>query len=51
MTKKKRRPPPEDEYTVFRKLLGRIAKVPKAEIDKKEREYQEQRDGLRKKAR
>jgi hypothetical protein len=41
--------PPPDEYSAFRKLLDGIAKVPKKEIDKKEQEYQQEREGARKK--
>jgi hypothetical protein len=43
--------PAPDEYSAFRKLLDGVAKVPKKEIDKKEREYQDEREKLRKKAR
>lgn len=49
MTEKKK--PPPGEYSAFKKLLGKLAKVPKAEIDEREREYQAERDALRKKAR
>ena len=45
-----KKPPPQDEYSTFRKLLDGIAKVPKEEIDKKERKYQDERDKLRRKA-
>lgn len=42
MTEKKK--PPAGEYSAFKKLLDGIAKVPKAEIDQKEREYQDDRN-------
>ena len=45
MTEKK--PPPG--FSAFKKLLGKIAKVPKREIDEKEAEYQRERERLRKK--
>jgi len=43
--------PPPDEYAAFQRLLEKIAKVPKAEVEKKEREYQDSRDSLKKKTR
>lgn len=49
MTEKKK--PPPGGYSAFKKLLGKLAKVPKAEIDEKEREYQNERETLKKKAR
>jgi hypothetical protein len=49
VTEKKK--PPAGEYSAFKKLLGKLAKVPKVEIDAKEREYQDERETLRKKAR
>jgi hypothetical protein len=44
----KKKPPPTDEYSAFKKLLNRIAKVPKAETDAKEAEYQQERERIRK---
>jgi hypothetical protein len=40
---KKPKPPPKDEgeYSAFKALLDKIAKVPKAEIEEKEREFRE----------
>ena len=43
MTAKK--PPPG--FSAFKKLLGKIAKVPKREIDEKEAEYQRERERQR----
>lgn len=45
---KKKPPPKADEYSAFKNLLGKIAKVPKTEVDKKAEEYREERE--RKKA-
>jgi hypothetical protein len=42
--------PPPGEYSAFKELLDKIVKVPKAEVEEKEREFQE-RDAIRKKAR
>jgi hypothetical protein len=49
----KKKPPPKDagEYSAFKRLLDRVAKVPKAEIERREREYQDEREKLKKKAR
>jgi len=44
-------PPAEDEYSVFKRLLDRIAKVPKDEILEREREYQRERKAAQKKRR
>ena len=49
MTEKKPKPPPG--FSAFKKLLGKVAKVPKSEIDQKEAEYQQDREALRKKVR
>ena len=43
MTKKAKPPPKADEYSAFKNLLNKIAKVPKAEADEQEAEYQRQR--------
>jgi hypothetical protein len=45
----KKKPP--DEYSTFKRLLDRIAKVPKEEIKEREREYQREREAGRKKKR
>ncbi len=45
-----KKPPPQG-FSAFKQFLEKLAKVPKAEIDEKEREYQERREPLRKKAR
>jgi hypothetical protein len=37
-------------FSAFKALLEKLVKVPKAEIDEKEVEYQREREGLRKKA-
>jgi hypothetical protein len=44
--KKPQRKP--DEYTAFKRLLNGIAKVPKAELDEQEAEYQREREAERK---
>jgi len=44
-----KRPPPKDAYSAFKELLGKLAKVPKAEADEKEAEYQRHRTTLKKK--
>ena len=49
--KKPKPPPGTDELSAFRKLLGKLAKVPKSEIDAKEAEYQRERERIRKKKR
>jgi hypothetical protein len=36
--------PPPGEYSAFKKLLGKLAKVPKEEIEKKEAEYRAERE-------
>jgi hypothetical protein len=47
---KKEKPPSKaDEYSAFKNLLSKLAKVPKAEADEKEAEYQRSR-GKSKKA-
>jgi hypothetical protein len=43
------KPPPKDAYSAFKELLGKLAKVPKAEADEKEVEYQRERARIRKK--
>lgn len=44
----KRKPPPKrGEYSAFKNLLNKIAKVPKAEADEKEAEYQKERKKTR----
>ena len=45
----KKKPPPR-EYSAFKKLLGKLAKVPKNEIEEKEAEYQRERKRIRKNA-
>jgi len=49
VTDKNQKPPPG--FSAFKKLLEKVAKVPKSEIDKKEAEYRLERDALGKKAR
>ena len=41
-----KKPPPKDagEYSAFKALLGKIAKVPKHKVDEQERRYQEERE-------
>jgi hypothetical protein len=41
-----KKPPPKDadESSVFKALLGKIAKVPKHKVDELERQYQEGRE-------
>ena len=36
-------------FSAFKKLLEKLARVPRAEIDEKEAEYQRERETLRKK--
>jgi hypothetical protein len=48
---KKKPPPKSDDYSAFKNLLGKIAKVPKAEADEQEAEYQRQRGAALKKKR
>lgn len=43
-----KKPPPEDEYSAFKELLDKIAKVPKAEVDKAAEKYRD--DAQKKKA-
>jgi len=47
----KTKSPPEQPagFSRFREFLEKLAKVPKSEIDEKEREYQEVKSALRKK--
>ena len=45
----KKKPPPPDEYSAFKRLLSKIARVPKHEIDEEEAKYQREREALRKK--
>lgn len=48
MSEQDKAPPnDEDEYSAFKNLLDKIAKVPKAEVDKLDREYREQGDHRR----
>jgi hypothetical protein len=47
MTDKPKPPPKPNDWSAFRKLLGKIARVPKAEIEEQEREYQRERERLR----
>jgi hypothetical protein len=47
VTEKKEKPPPG--FSSFKKLLEKVAKVPKSEIDEKEAEYQRAREAIRKK--
>jgi hypothetical protein len=47
---KKKKPPP-DEYSAFKDLLDKIAKVPKAEIEQREREYRAERKNTDEKTR
>ena len=42
--------PPPDEYSSFRELLDKIAKVPKQEIEQAEREYQDREKPTKKRA-
>jgi hypothetical protein len=53
VSKRAKAPPgkPPDEYSAFKELLGKIAKVPKAEADEKEVEYQQRRTAIPKKNR
>jgi hypothetical protein len=46
-----KKPPPEPPagFSRFREFLEKLAKVPKSEIDEKERQYQEEKGVLRKK--
>lgn len=44
---KKKPPPKADEYSAFKNLLHKIAKVPKAEADEKEVEYQRERKKIK----
>jgi hypothetical protein len=48
---KRAKGPPQDEYSSFKKLMEKIAKVPKAEADAKELEYQRDRAAALKKKR
>jgi hypothetical protein len=41
----KNKPPPA--FSAFKNLLEKLVKVPKAEIDEQEREYQRQREAER----
>ena len=43
-----KKPPPRDELSAFKKLLGKLAKVPKAEMDEKEREFRKRQTETRK---
>lgn len=45
----KKKPPPktEGEYSAFKELLDKIAKVPKEEVEEQDRKYQEQGDHRR----
>jgi hypothetical protein len=42
VTEEKDKPPPPG-FSAFKKLLEKVAKVPKSEIDEKEAEYQAER--------
>jgi len=44
-----KKPPPEkvDEWSAFQRLLHGIAKVPKAEVDEKEAQWQDERKKIR----
>jgi hypothetical protein len=42
------RKPPPSEYSAFRELLDKIVQVPRAEIEKAEQKYQDEREKLRK---
>jgi hypothetical protein len=48
VTEKKDKPPPG--FSAFKKLLEKVAKVPKSEIDEKEAEYQRERKGAKRRA-
>jgi hypothetical protein len=41
-----KKPPPKDagEYSAFKQLLDKIAKVPREEIEEQEQKYQEEQD-------
>jgi hypothetical protein len=54
VTDEQETPPPkadEDESSAFKRLLTKIARVPKEEVDEREREYQRAREPYRRKAR
>lgn len=46
MTDKAKAPP---GFSAFKEFLGRLVKVPKAEIDEKEAEYQRERERVKQK--
>jgi hypothetical protein len=39
-----RKKPPPGEYSAFKRLLGKLVKVPRREIHEKEKEYQRERE-------
>lgn len=52
MTDENEKPPPkleEDESSAFKRLLAKIVKVPKSEVDKREMEYRRERAPYRRK--
>lgn len=52
MTDERKTPPPkpeEDESSAFKRLLTRIARVPKQKVDERERQYQREREPYRRK--
>ena len=40
---RKKPPPKADEYSAFKNVLNKVAKVPKAEADEQETKYQRER--------
>ena len=50
MTKSTTVPPSETSDERFRSLLGRIARVPKSEVEKEERKYQAARRKVKRQA-
>lgn len=42
-------PPKPEGFSAFKRLLEKLVRVPKGEIDEKEAEYQRERERLRKK--
>jgi hypothetical protein len=48
VTAKKPTPTPPPGFSAFKKLLGKIVKVPKSEIEEKEEEYMDERQRQKK---
>jgi hypothetical protein len=44
----RKKPPKPEGYSAFKRLLEKLVKVPKREIDEKEAEYQREREQVRK---